>query len=41
MKGREDEGDAAEDEEQEWDKIKQRGGRGELRRLDRNKRSAE
>lgn len=41
MKGRQDEGDAGEDEEQGWDKIKRREGRGELRRLDRNKRSAE
>lgn len=37
MSGREDEGDTEEDEEQGWDKIKRR----ELRRLDRNKRSAE
>lgn len=41
MKGRKDEGDAGEDEEQERDKIKRREGRGKLRRLDRNKRSAE
>lgn len=41
MKGREDEGDAGEDKEQDEDKIEQREGRGELRRLGRNKRSAE
>lgn len=33
--------DAGEDEEKEWDKMKQREGKEELRRLDRNKRSAE
>lgn len=41
MRGREDEGDAGEGEEQEWDKMKRREGRGELRRLDQNKMSAE
>lgn len=40
MKGKEDKGDGGEDEEQ-LDKMKQREGRGELRRLDQNKRSAE
>lgn len=40
MKGREDKGDAGEGEEQ-LDKMKQREGRGVLRRLDWNKRSAE